>query len=186
MTDIVMEEGGTVDKYEGDAIIAFWNAPLDVARHEMRTVRAARRALGDDEEAVEGWDQATDLANALSTVLEQVPPDGAYERLGVVVVSTGEFSSAAVVDCDGTSVRGNIINCPADPEHVSLGMRVRLATTSMGASVGSPTAGSGRAGTASSAVRATSSTTSALGVRSAGMRSTRNPRRDSMSAQTRA
>ncbi len=39
---------------------------------------------------------------------------------------------AAVVDCDGTSVRGNIVNCPPDPDHVSLGMRVRLATVSMG------------------------------------------------------
>ena len=39
---------------------------------------------------------------------------------------------AAVVDCDGTSVRGNIINCPPDPEHVKLGMQVRLATYSMG------------------------------------------------------
>ena len=39
---------------------------------------------------------------------------------------------AAVVDCDGTSVRGNIVNCPPDPEHVSLGMRVRLTTTSVG------------------------------------------------------
>ena len=27
MTDIIQEEGGTIDKYEGDAIIAFWNAP---------------------------------------------------------------------------------------------------------------------------------------------------------------
>ena len=43
MTDIIMDEGGTVDKYEGDAIIAFWNAPLDVNQHEMRTVRAALR-----------------------------------------------------------------------------------------------------------------------------------------------
>ncbi len=43
MTDIIMEEGGTVDKYEGDAIIAFWNAPLDVEQHEMRTVRATLR-----------------------------------------------------------------------------------------------------------------------------------------------
>ena len=43
MTDIIHEEGGTVDKYEGDAIIAFWNAPLDVPQHEMRTVRAALR-----------------------------------------------------------------------------------------------------------------------------------------------
>jgi uncharacterized OB-fold protein len=40
---------------------------------------------------------------------------------------------AAVVDCDGTSVRGNIINCPPDPDHVKLGMQVRLATYSMGA-----------------------------------------------------
>jgi uncharacterized OB-fold protein len=40
---------------------------------------------------------------------------------------------AAVVDCDGTSVRGNIVNCPPDPDHVQLGMRVRLTTYSMGA-----------------------------------------------------
>jgi len=39
---------------------------------------------------------------------------------------------AAVVDCDGTSVKGNIINCAPNPDHVKLGMRVRLATTSMG------------------------------------------------------
>jgi len=39
---------------------------------------------------------------------------------------------AAVVDCDGTSVRGNIVNCPPDPDHVSLGMQVRLVTVSMG------------------------------------------------------
>ena len=35
---------------------------------------------------------------------------------------------AAVVDCEGTSVRANLINVPADPEHVTLGMKVRLAT----------------------------------------------------------
>ena len=39
---------------------------------------------------------------------------------------------AAVVDCGGTSVKGNIINTEPDPEHVSLGMKVRLATTSVG------------------------------------------------------
>ena len=43
MTDIIYEENGTVDKYEGDAIIAFWNAPLDVPDHARRVVRAALR-----------------------------------------------------------------------------------------------------------------------------------------------
>jgi len=39
---------------------------------------------------------------------------------------------AAVIDCDGTSVRGNIINTDPDPDHVSLGMKVKLATYSIG------------------------------------------------------
>jgi uncharacterized OB-fold protein len=39
---------------------------------------------------------------------------------------------AAVVDCGGTSVRGNIINTDPDPQHVKLGMKVRLATYSLG------------------------------------------------------
>ena len=40
---------------------------------------------------------------------------------------------AGVVKCGATSVRGNIVNVAADPEHVKLGMRVRLTTTSLGA-----------------------------------------------------
>lgn len=43
MTDIIHEEGGTVDKYEGDAIIAFWNAPLLQPDHARCCVRAAMR-----------------------------------------------------------------------------------------------------------------------------------------------
>ena len=39
---------------------------------------------------------------------------------------------AAVVDCEGTSVRANLINVEPDPEHVTLGMKVRLSTTLIG------------------------------------------------------
>jgi uncharacterized OB-fold protein len=39
---------------------------------------------------------------------------------------------AGVVDCGGTSVRANVINVDPDPEHVTLGMKVRLATYSLG------------------------------------------------------
>ncbi len=41
MSDIIMSEGGYIDKYEGDAVIAFWNAPLDLAGHADCGVRAA-------------------------------------------------------------------------------------------------------------------------------------------------
>jgi uncharacterized OB-fold protein len=40
---------------------------------------------------------------------------------------------AAVVDCDGTSVRGNLVGVEPDPEHVQLGMKVELTTYAIGA-----------------------------------------------------
>ena len=39
---------------------------------------------------------------------------------------------AGVVDCDGTSVRANVINIDPDPEHVHVGMKLRLATQLVG------------------------------------------------------
>lgn len=41
MTDIILEYGGTIDKYEGDAIIAFWNAPTDQPNHSCEALGAA-------------------------------------------------------------------------------------------------------------------------------------------------
>jgi uncharacterized protein len=39
---------------------------------------------------------------------------------------------AALVDCAGTSVRANLINVEPDPEHVTMGMKVQLATQIVG------------------------------------------------------
>ena len=40
-TDIILRHGGTVDKYMGDCIMAFWNAPLDDPYHAKHAVEAA-------------------------------------------------------------------------------------------------------------------------------------------------
>jgi adenylate cyclase len=54
MTDVILEFEGTVDKYIGDCIVAFWNAPLKVPSHPRKAVSAAlrmRSALADLNEA---------------------------------------------------------------------------------------------------------------------------------------
>jgi uncharacterized OB-fold protein len=39
---------------------------------------------------------------------------------------------AVIVDCEGTTVRGNLVGVTPDPDHVHVGMAVRLITTSLG------------------------------------------------------
>jgi len=41
MTNIIIKNGGTVDKFMGDCIMAFWNAPLNTPGHEKLAVRTA-------------------------------------------------------------------------------------------------------------------------------------------------
>jgi len=41
MTDIILKNGGTIDKYMGDCIMAFWNAPLDNPNHQRLAVLSA-------------------------------------------------------------------------------------------------------------------------------------------------
>ena len=41
MTDIIIKNGGTIDKFMGDCIMAFWNAPLDNNKHRQLAVKSA-------------------------------------------------------------------------------------------------------------------------------------------------
>jgi adenylate cyclase len=41
LSNIILENGGTIDKYIGDCIMAFWNAPLDTEQHQLHACRAA-------------------------------------------------------------------------------------------------------------------------------------------------
>ena len=43
LTNAILDHAGTIDKYMGDAIMAFWNAPLDDAEHDAQR-RSRRRS----------------------------------------------------------------------------------------------------------------------------------------------
>jgi adenylate cyclase len=45
MTNAIIDHNGTIDKYIGDAIMAFWNAPLHDAAHEVNACEAALEML---------------------------------------------------------------------------------------------------------------------------------------------
>ena len=45
LTKDVLECNGTIDKYMGDCIMAFWNAPLEDGKHASNAVEAARRMI---------------------------------------------------------------------------------------------------------------------------------------------
>ncbi|MFG1690811.1 adenylate/guanylate cyclase domain-containing protein, partial [Gemmatimonadota bacterium] len=55
MTDLVLQEGGTLDKYIGDAIMAFWNAPQDQEDHADRALRCAVLMQRKMDELNERW-----------------------------------------------------------------------------------------------------------------------------------
>jgi uncharacterized OB-fold protein len=64
-----------------------------------------------------------------------IAPDGEVTTFTIVAQAAPGIPVpfvAAVIDCDGTAVRGNIVNTPPDPEHVHVGMKVCLVTVPVG------------------------------------------------------
>lgn len=55
MTDSIMKYKGTIDKYMGDAIMAFWNAPLTVEDHTYKACASALEQMQTLKELNAGW-----------------------------------------------------------------------------------------------------------------------------------
>lgn len=45
VTEIIFEHGGTIDKYVGDMVMAFWNAPIDEPNHAEKSIASALALL---------------------------------------------------------------------------------------------------------------------------------------------
>jgi adenylate cyclase len=106
MSDIIMENKGTIDKYEGDAVIAFFGAPVYREDHAALACRSALRMKKAEEEL-----NHTIMADRLS-------PTPLYTRVGI---NTGEM----VVGNMGTSTKmnytimGNAVNLAARLEGIN-------------------------------------------------------------------
>lgn len=94
MTRTILETGGTLDKYIGDAQMAFWNAPLDETKHCKDAVKAALEMLGSLDE----------FNKEISS--EGVPPFGMGVGINTGVVVVGNMGSDQRFDytCLGDAV----------------------------------------------------------------------------------
>jgi adenylate cyclase len=57
LSNIICEEQGTIDKFMGDALMAFWNAPLEDSKHPSRACRAALRMMQEMDSLNSLWRQ---------------------------------------------------------------------------------------------------------------------------------
>ena len=94
MTKTILENDGTLDKYIGDAQMAFWNAPLDNTKHCKDAVKAALEMLG----SLDGFNR--EIAE------EGTPPFGMGIGINTGVVVVGNMGSEQRFDytCLGDAV----------------------------------------------------------------------------------
>jgi len=92
MTDAILSAQGTIDKYMGDAIMAFWNAPLELPEHARHACEAAlemrRRlvAFNADAEALAGLDGIVRIGIGINTGPATVGNFGSEQRFDYSVL----------------------------------------------------------------------------------------------------
>jgi len=117
--DVIFEHGGTLDKFIGDAVMAFFGAPLPQADHAERAVRSAVELLS----ALDDWNGERE-AEGLDRIEVRVAVNS-----GPVVV--GDIGSATRVDY---TVLGNTVNVTARlEEHVAKPGTIVLGETTQAA-----------------------------------------------------
>ena len=113
MTDILVNEKGTLDKYEGDAILAFFGAPVDLPDHALRACRvslAMQNKLADLREKWRNEKQAPGEPNRNTKnmpVEEWIPGDKWPEIVHHMRMRIGINSGEIVVGNMGSSMRMN-------------------------------------------------------------------------------
>ncbi len=55
LSNIILDEQGTIDKFMGDALMAFWNAPLEDSAHPAHACSAALRMMSEMERLNQRW-----------------------------------------------------------------------------------------------------------------------------------
>ena len=90
MTRIIFEKRGTIDKYVGDMIMAFWGAPMDDPRHPQHAVEAALAMLDrltglQDEFRERGWPHV-DIGIGINTGMMNVGDMGSEYRRAYTVI----------------------------------------------------------------------------------------------------
>jgi adenylate cyclase len=111
MTAKILQNEGTLDKYIGDAQMAFWNAPLDDKLHAKHAVKTALEMLGDLER----------FNNEI--MVEGVPPFGMGLGINTGSVVVGNMGSSQRFDytCLGDSVNlASRLEGQSKPYHVKL------------------------------------------------------------------
>jgi adenylate cyclase len=111
MTQKILENEGTLDKYIGDAQMAFWNAPLDDAAHAKHAVKTALEMLG-----------SLDAFNR-EIQAEGVPPFGMGLGINTGSVVVGNMGSSQRFDytCLGDSVNlASRLEGQSKPYHVKM------------------------------------------------------------------